>query len=135
MQMNGGRYGGRQVLSPRSVAEMQAVQVDRYTATDAAYGLGFSLDTHKGLRRVSHSGDISTFGKPVGHDPQRRRRRRAAGQPRRPALARMDEIVDSLLDRLLDLPPGPPPSRRSSSPTARRGLATPAPSLAIGAAW
>jgi CubicO group peptidase (beta-lactamase class C family) len=116
MQMDGGRYGGRQILSPRSVAEMQAAQVDRYTTADAAYGLGFFLDTYKGLRRVSHSGDISTFGSQLAMIPSAGVAvvllvNRAAG-----FWASMDEIVGGLLDRLLDLPPGPAPEPQAVEP-------------------
>ncbi|MBN1137785.1 MAG: serine hydrolase [Anaerolineae bacterium] len=116
MQMNGGRFGGRQILSPQSVAEMQAAQVDRYTTTDAAYGLGFFLDTYKGLRRVSHSGDISTFGSQLAMIPSAGVAvallvNRTAG-----FWSKMDEIVDGLLDRLLGLPPGPPPEPPAVEP-------------------
>jgi len=116
MQMDSGWFGGRRLLSPRSVAEMQAVQVDRYTITDAAYGLGFFLDTYKGLRRVSHSGDISTFGSQLAMIPSAGVAvvllvNRAAG-----FWTRLDEIVDSLLDRLLDLPPGPAPEPQVVEP-------------------
>jgi len=116
MQMNGGRFGGRQILSPQSVTEMQAVQVVRYTPTDAAYGLGFFLDTYKGLRRVSHGGDISTFGSQLAMIPSAGVAvvllvNRAAG-----FWTKMDEIVDGLLDRLLDAAPGPAPEPQTIEP-------------------
>lgn len=116
MQMGGGRLGGRQILSPRSVAEMQAVQVDRYTATDAAYGLGFFLDTYKGLRRVWHSGDISTFGSKLAMIPSAGVAAVLLVNRTHGFWDRMDEIVDGLLDRLLDLPPGPAPEPPAIEP-------------------
>ncbi len=61
MQMHQGRFMDRQVLSPESVATMQASQVDLYTLAGTGYGLTFGVDTYKGLRRVGHDGGISTF--------------------------------------------------------------------------
>ncbi len=116
MQMDGGRFGSRQILSPQSVAEMQAVQVDRYTTTDAAYGLGFFLDAYKGLRRVWHSGDISTFGSKLAMIPSAGVAAVLLVNRTHGFWGKMDEIIDGLLDRLLDLPPGPAPEPPAIEP-------------------
>jgi CubicO group peptidase (beta-lactamase class C family) len=116
MQMDGGQFGGRQLLSARSVAEMHAVQVDRYTTTDAAYGLGFFLDTHKGLRRVSHDGDISTFGSRLAMIPSTGVAVVVLANRTTGFWTKIDEIVDDLLDRLLGLPPGPAPEPPAVEP-------------------
>ena len=111
MQMDGGRFHGRQVLAAGSVAEMQRPQVDKYALGNAAYGFGLDLDTYKGLGRVSHNGAISTFGSRLVMLPR-------AGAAavllfnRAPGFwARAEAIVDRVVDELLDLPreqPRPP---------------------------
>jgi len=108
MQMDGGRFGGRQILAAESVAEMQRPQVDRYTAGDGAYGLGLDLDTYKGQRRVSHNGSISTFGSRLVMLPGEGAAvvlfvNRAPG-----FWGRMETIVDRVVDQLLGLPAGQP---------------------------
>lgn len=104
MQMDGGRFGGRQILAAESVAEMQRPQVDRYAIGDAAYGLGLDLDTYKGLERVSHNGSISTFGSRLVMLPREGAAvillfNRAPG-----FWARAETIVDRVVDQLLGLP-------------------------------
>jgi CubicO group peptidase (beta-lactamase class C family) len=110
MQMNGGRFHDRQILSPQSVAEMQTAKVDMYTVSRAGYGLGLITDSYKGVRRVWHEGSISTFGSRLVMVPE-------AGAAvvlvfnRAPGFwARAEAVTDRLLDRMLDLPeiaPGP----------------------------
>jgi CubicO group peptidase (beta-lactamase class C family) len=109
MHMNRGRFRGRQLLSPASVAEMQAVQADTYTAAGGGYGLALHVDGYKGLRRVSHEGSISTFGTILAMVPD-------AGVAvvvlfnRAPGFwTRARTIVDQILDGLLDLPAQVPP--------------------------
>jgi CubicO group peptidase (beta-lactamase class C family) len=104
MQMSGGRYQGQPILSPQSVAQMQAAQVEMYTASRAGYGLGVIVDTYKGLRRVWHEGSISTFGSRLVMVPE-------AGTAvlllcnRAPGFwARAEAISSHLLDRVLDVP-------------------------------
>lgn len=62
MQMNQGRFRDRRILSPESVAEMQTIQADLRTVTDAGYGLTFFIDSYKGIRQVDHPGSIADFG-------------------------------------------------------------------------
>lgn len=102
MQMSAGLYGDRRVLAPESVAEMQRVQVDRYTTTGGAYGLALRLDEVNGIRRVGHEGSISTFGSHLLMAPE-------AGAAvilffnRAPGFwDRAEEIVNSVLGQLLD---------------------------------
>jgi len=116
MLMNGGRWGQRRILSPKSAAEMQAVQTDRYTATDGGYGFGLAVDTYKGLRRVSHNGSISSFGSRLAMIPEEGVAvvillNRAQG-----FWTVMEQIVDDVVDRLLGLPAGPEPEPAAVEP-------------------
>jgi hypothetical protein len=104
MQMSVGAYRGRQVLSPGSVAEMQTIQADMYTALFGGYGLALAIDRYKGLRRVGHDGSISTFGSKLVMVPE-------AGTAivlffnRAPGFwAKAQAIVERALDELLGLP-------------------------------
>jgi CubicO group peptidase (beta-lactamase class C family) len=108
MQVDQGRFRGRRVLVPESVAAMQKVQVDQFTAANAGYGLALVVDTYKGIRRVGHEGSISTFGSKLVMVPD-------AGVAvvllfnRAPGFwARAEAISDGVLDQLLDLPPTAP---------------------------
>ncbi len=67
MQLGGGRFGGRAVLTRATVAEMHAPQVDAGTtfifadSAAGAYGLGWSRTTFEGRAYVSHGGGIFGF--------------------------------------------------------------------------
>ncbi len=61
MLMQEGRFRDTQLLGPASVAELQRPQVSIYSASDQAYGLGLLLDIRKGVQRVGHEGDVSTY--------------------------------------------------------------------------
>jgi CubicO group peptidase (beta-lactamase class C family) len=109
MQMSGGCYRGRRVLLPESVAEMQTIQADMYTATCGGYGLALTVDTYKGVRRVGHEGSISTFGTKLVMVPE-------AGVAfvflfnRAPGFwTRAQAIADHAVDKLLGLPAGASP--------------------------
>jgi CubicO group peptidase (beta-lactamase class C family) len=118
MVMDGGRFHGRQVLAPESVAEMLRIQVNKYTASAAGYGLGLSIDRYKGVRRVSHDGSISNFGSKLAMVPD-------AGAAvvllfnRAPGFwGTAQAIVDEALDELLGLPAeaaAPEPTRPDTS--------------------
>jgi CubicO group peptidase (beta-lactamase class C family) len=119
MQMSGGKYRGRQVLSPGSVAEMQTIQADMYTAALGGYGLALAVDQYKGLRRVGHDGSISTFGSKLAMIPE-------AGTAvvlffnRAPGFWTIAQaIVDRALDGLLGLPAGPLPLKTVEPDRAR----------------
>jgi CubicO group peptidase (beta-lactamase class C family) len=103
MQMSGGCFHQRQILSPESVAEMHTTQADLYTTTGGGYGLTFAVETYKGLRRVRHNGFISTFGSRFVMAPH-------AGvavivlSNRLAHNFAVDPIIDRIFDRLLGLP-------------------------------
>ncbi len=61
MQMHDGVFRGKQVLSPHSVQMMQTPHVDLSTLTEMAYGLTLRSEWYKGMRLVSHDGDITSF--------------------------------------------------------------------------
>ena len=67
MQLSGGRFGGRTVLSEATVAEMHAPLVDAGTtflfadSTAGTYGLGWSRTTFEGRAYISHGGGIFGF--------------------------------------------------------------------------
>lgn len=62
MHLSGGSFGGAQILSGKSIAEMQRRQVASYTPSDDGYGLTFVTETYQGVRRVKHGGMIGSFG-------------------------------------------------------------------------
>jgi CubicO group peptidase (beta-lactamase class C family) len=108
MLMNGGRFGGRQILSPQSVAEMQATQVDMYTVSRAGYGLGLINDRYKGVRRIWHEGSISNFGSRLVMVPESGAAvvfvfNRAPG-----FWVRAEAIANRLVDDMLNLPESAP---------------------------
>lgn len=107
MHLDRGRFRGQQILAPASLSELQAIQADRYTAAGGGYGLGLSIDTYKGLRRLGHDGSISTFGSKLAMIPDASAAvillfNRAPG-----FWVQAQAIVDGILDQLLELPPGP----------------------------
>ena len=56
MQLQRGLVDGEPYLLPQTIDQMQSLQVPTYTLADGGYGLGFFLDTYKGIRRVWHDG-------------------------------------------------------------------------------
>jgi CubicO group peptidase (beta-lactamase class C family) len=110
MQMNGGSFRGRRVLSPESVAEMQRRQARLYTADDQGYGLTFGLGDYKGVRYVAHGGAISTFGSWFQMLPEHRLAVVALFNRLSPEF-KLEAIVESIYDQLLGQPaerPRPP---------------------------
>jgi hypothetical protein len=57
MQSNGGRFEGRRLLSPESVALMHAPRSD----LGSPYAMGWYATTHQGQRLIEHNGILSTF--------------------------------------------------------------------------
>jgi CubicO group peptidase (beta-lactamase class C family) len=62
MHLSGGSFGGAQILSAESIAEMQRRQVASYLPSGNGYGLTFATETYQGVRRVKHGGMIGSFG-------------------------------------------------------------------------
>ena len=117
MQMNGGRFGETQVLSPESVAEMQRVQADMYTLDGSGYGLTLGSGTYKGVRRVGHGGGISTFVSTFDMVPEAGVAVIAMAN-RGDEAFKMGKVIDGILDQLLDLPqekPEPQPIQADAS--------------------
>ncbi len=62
-----GKFAGRQILSPRVLAEIQTPHMTTGTPQDrpeigpAGYGLGWGVDDYRGHRRVVHGGGIDGF--------------------------------------------------------------------------
>jgi CubicO group peptidase (beta-lactamase class C family) len=62
-----GKYAGRQILSPRVLAEIQTPHMttgapqERPEIGPAGYGLGWGVDDYRGHRRVVHGGGIDGF--------------------------------------------------------------------------
>jgi CubicO group peptidase (beta-lactamase class C family) len=107
MQLNDGRFRDRQVLAPALVATMRAPQADLYTLAGTQSGLTLFTEPYKGLRLVTHSGSMASFGGQFRMLPE-------AGLAviiltnrltnRLPAA----QIAHHIFDRLLDLPPDRP---------------------------
>ena len=104
MQMSEGSFEGRQILSLASVKEMQTPHSRFPSLNDDGYGLTFSSYNYKGVRRVGHGGDISSFNSHFEFIP-------ATGTAvillvNQSALWRAHEpkITRFILDSLLDLP-------------------------------
>lgn len=62
MHMNDGRFKGQQLLKPETVSQMQTIEGDLYTMSSSGYGLPFLVHTYRGIKRVSHNGDVPSFG-------------------------------------------------------------------------
>lgn len=105
LHLNEGLHAGRRLLSRWSVRAMQRPHTDCKTLDGAAYGLGMRIYRYKGLEVVGHSGAIDKYGAVLRMLP-------AQGVAviivcnRAPQFwGAMGEIVRSVFDALLDLPP------------------------------
>jgi len=109
LHLQQGTFRETKLLSPEGVAEMHRTQADLFTVPPSGYGLSFFTSTYKGLRRVAHSGAISTFGASFDLLPE-------AGTAvillcnRRSADLAAGALVNEIFDLLLHLPAGTPPS-------------------------
>ena len=110
MQMNQGRFGNTQIISPASVAEMQRVQAHGYTLNDEEYGLTFFTSQYKGVRRVGHAGGMTSHFTILEMVPEFGVAIIAVGS-RLSSEFISGEFINRILDQLLDLPaelPKPP---------------------------
>jgi len=103
MQMSHGSFGGQQVLSPAAIEEMHRPHGSRPTSGDP-YGLTFGLRRYKGVTRVGHDGAITNFGATLEMVPEQGVAVIAVYN-RLTSDLRIGEIVDTIFDELLDLPP------------------------------
>lgn len=103
MQMNQGRFGNTQIISPASVAEMQRVQVNGYTLDDMGYGLTFFRSQYKGVQRVGHGGLMTTHFSLLEMVPDLDVAVIALGN-RVSSEFNSWEFMSRILDQLLDLP-------------------------------
>jgi CubicO group peptidase (beta-lactamase class C family) len=62
-QLNEGRYGGVQILSPAGIEAMHrpAVEYNMMGISLGQYGMGWFINDHEQVRIVSHSGVVSDF--------------------------------------------------------------------------
>jgi CubicO group peptidase (beta-lactamase class C family) len=107
MQINHGRFGDVQILSPASVAEMQRVQTDLFTFNGAGYGLTLFLNQHKGIRLVGHGGQMSTHFTLLEMVPDSGIAIIGMGNRFSTEFV-SGEFMNGILDHLLDLPEGNP---------------------------
>ncbi len=76
VHINSGKYKGKQVVNPDTVADMHAAQMvtgatsTRPDISPADYGLGWFVDTYRGHGRVEHGGNIDGFSALVSLFPQ-----------------------------------------------------------------
>lgn len=61
MHLHDGHFKGQQVLSAASVRAMRTPQTRLYTPSEAGYGLTLRSENYKGMRLVSHDGDVNSF--------------------------------------------------------------------------
>jgi len=65
--LNGGKVGDRRLINPSTLAEIHSPHMttgetpERPEISASTYGLGWSIDTYRGHRRVSHGGGIDGF--------------------------------------------------------------------------
>lgn len=104
MQMSNGTFDGKQILSPESVVQMQTPHAKFQALNEDGYGLTLSSYNYKGVRRVGHGGNISSFASHFEFIP-------ATGTAvimlvNQSALwgAQEPQITRFIIDNLLDLP-------------------------------
>ena len=128
MQMSQGRFHDQQILSPASIATMQAPHASLYTLNDASYGLTFGTESYKGQRVVGHTGGISSFISRFSMIP-------AEGGAvillfnRAAANFDSDRIINTIFDQFSTCRKKPPRQRQSRQ-SERSGSSTPAAILA-----
>lgn len=109
LNLSRGEVHGRQLIHPRTLAEIHSPQV--VVGTDptaptpgAAYAMGWYVDTHNGCRRVSHGGDLHDVGSEVALFPQHNVGFVSFSNLRAPSLARL--LNQHAFGLLMDLPVG-----------------------------
>jgi hypothetical protein len=76
VHLNGGKYGGEQIIGPQTIQDMHLAHMPTgetpalAEVTPASYGLGWFVDSYKGHPRVHHGGNIDGFSSMVSMLPQ-----------------------------------------------------------------
>jgi len=73
--LNGGTYGSRALIQPKTLAEVQAPQMPARTdpscpTPNAAYAMGWFVDTYNGRARLTHGGYLHDVNSEVSLHPQ-----------------------------------------------------------------
>lgn len=114
MQMDGGRFGGRQLLAPETVKQMQTIHAPHYTVDGSGYGLTFFVDAYKGLKRVRHGGGIHQYNCSFEMLPEAQTAVVLMSSRMAPPNA-FPTIIGSIFDQLLGLPAGSEPAPQPST--------------------
>jgi CubicO group peptidase (beta-lactamase class C family) len=112
MQTDEGRFGGEQLLTASTVREMQTVHAPHYTVDGAGYGLTFTINSYKGLKRVGHGGGIHNYHCSFDMLPEARTAVIIMGSRVAPPgihLKIINEIFDQVLGLPADVPATPEP--------------------------
>jgi len=115
MQINGGGFAGRRVLSAGAVAEMQRPQADLHNAHGNAFGLTFFLPMYKGKRQVQRDGDIQSYHCMFTLYPEDRV---AVVAVTNDNAFDLEAVLHPIFDELLHLPEDTPPPRAIAPNTA-----------------
>lgn len=119
MQLDRGRWGNRQIISEAGIAAMWAPTISTEppgsTSTDTGgYGLGWRIDTYRGMKRIAHGGNLNGFSTRVTLFPDQNIGMIAFANMRgnsMPGLVSLD-----VMDRLMGLEP----QNNSAASLARR---------------
>jgi len=57
-----GRFGGQQLVSSESIAQMHRPQANKYTLHEDFYGLTLESDLANGIQRIGHPGNFPPYG-------------------------------------------------------------------------
>ncbi len=106
MHLAGGRFGGEQILTPESVAQMHRTQAQAYTLDRSGCGLTFVTGTHKGQRRVGHGGGLGGYNSSFTMLPDQGAAVVILSNRLTPELALLD-IAGGILDDMLDIHAAP----------------------------
>jgi CubicO group peptidase (beta-lactamase class C family) len=124
MHLNEGKFKNNQILKPETIAEMHRPHVDRLTADNVGYGLGFRSYDYKGVRLVGHNGAISKYGGWLWLCPAERVGVVMLVNRAPQFWAHGTAIVQGIFDEMLDLQSTPIPKQPSQgvAPNSERGI-------------
>jgi CubicO group peptidase (beta-lactamase class C family) len=111
VQLNGGMLGDTRIIGAETLAQMHRPQMSEGVSSsnpdigDPAYGMGWRVDTYRGLKRVHHAGALDGFRASVMLFPQKRVGVVTLVNVGPSEAANLINLT--LADRLLELPPRP----------------------------